>query len=229
MKRILIFAPMLALSLLPCQAGTVAGDLLTIYNSSVQTPANIVDQIGFDLDGNPLTTIGFPLGSLGAGCGADNVGIEDPCTFYYINDPNLADLNQDYILSANPTPIFYTLYDGAFLSDFVGVVDGYVGFFSAGGLYPAGATILDGPVIGANCSDGTAATCQESLAAVNVSALLARTIQVCELGNDCETEPYQVGYTAAFTSSDFTVPEPGTLALLGIGLAVFGLRKRIRA
>jgi hypothetical protein len=229
MKRILIFAPMLALSLLPCQAGTVAGDLLTIYNSSVQTPANIVDQIGFDLDGNPLTTIGFPLGSLGAGCGADNVGIEDPCTFYYINDPNLADLNQDYILSANPTPIFYTLYDGAFLSDVVMVADGYLGFFSAGGATPAGATILGGPVIGANCSDGTAATCQESLAAVNVSALLARTIQVCELGNDCETEPYQVGYTAAFTSSDFTVPEPGTLALLGIGLAVFGLRKRIRA
>ena len=38
------------------------------------------------------------------------------------------------------------------------------------------------------------------------------------------------GYTATFQSfENAAVPEPATLGLLGIGLAVFGWRKRSRA
>lgn len=235
MKRILLFAPLLAIFLTTCHAGVVpplVADSLTVYDSSNQIPANIVDQILVNSDGT-TSYIGAGLGISGGPC---VTGEPDPCAFYYIEDSSLADNLQLGSLD--------TLYNGAVLSDLFGVYYGDYSFgvlqtssFAALGFFPHALDGTPSPYDGATGPDcatsGDPTTCPQVSPAnefFSATTFLNPSLTSCGGGDDDNEGGDDNGggscYTAQFyTDAGSTAPEPASLFLLGGGLAVLALRK----
>lgn len=228
MKRILTFAPLLAFCLLPCYAGVVTTDTLT-----VTTPTG-AEWVSVDSNGNITGNDYGILGGSGSGCPVDQAyclisGSLDPYALYYINDSTLPDPAQG---GATPTVTMLIDPDLITFSDEFGIYgigqDANGNPIYALGFYGS-APGIPSPLQGAGATNTY--TEPAGPATWNATSLIDPALQ-CPGGGgegECEVEGPRL-YTANFADDySASVPEPATVFLLGIGLAAFVLRKRVHA